>query len=187
MYWNQFCYIFFSVLINFESNRGFLLRNSIELTLKTWKNIISTCFTKMIAEQSSVIQYAWPGKEKLQFTEIKSSRNQGKWVGFCNWRKWWYGRGSCGEPVANSHLNCAEVVRAASPQWRVWAVAFYESIRTPYHTGISNHDWRHEGNNGGNVRPLLWQNQQENWPWGSVVILGSTRYIHPPIYYMLFP
>ena len=23
--------------------------------------------------------------------------------------------------------------------------------------------------------------------WGSVVILGSTRYIHPPIYYMLFP
>ena len=50
----------FSVLRNFESNRGFLLRNSIELILKTWKKLISTCFTKIIAEQSSVIQYAWP-------------------------------------------------------------------------------------------------------------------------------
>ena len=28
--------------------------------LKTWKRVILTCFTKMIAEQSSVIQYAWP-------------------------------------------------------------------------------------------------------------------------------
>ena len=36
MRWNQFCYLF-SILRNFESNPGFLLRNSIELILKTWK------------------------------------------------------------------------------------------------------------------------------------------------------
>ena len=39
MYWNQLCYIFFQFLRNFESNRGFLLRNSIKLILKTWKNL----------------------------------------------------------------------------------------------------------------------------------------------------
>ena len=52
----------FSILRNFQSNRGFLLRNSIELILKTWicLIIILTCFTRMIAEQSSVIQYACP-------------------------------------------------------------------------------------------------------------------------------
>ena len=31
---------------------GFLLRNSIELILRTWKKLMLTCFTKMIAEQS---------------------------------------------------------------------------------------------------------------------------------------
>ena len=36
MRWNQFCYICFLILRNFESNPGFLLRNSIELILKTW-------------------------------------------------------------------------------------------------------------------------------------------------------
>ena len=46
----------FSVVRNFESNRGFLLRNSIELILKTWKKLILTCLKKIIAEQSSVIQ-----------------------------------------------------------------------------------------------------------------------------------
>ena len=46
----------FSILRNFESNRGFLLCNSIELhiILKTWEILILTCFTKIIAEQSSV-------------------------------------------------------------------------------------------------------------------------------------
>ena len=59
MYWNQFCYIYFFFWRNFESNRGFLLRISIELILKTWKILILTR-TKIIDEQSSVIQYAWP-------------------------------------------------------------------------------------------------------------------------------
>ena len=45
---------------NIESNWGLLLRNSIELILKTWKILILTFFTKTIAEQSSVIQYEWP-------------------------------------------------------------------------------------------------------------------------------
>ena len=36
---------------NFESNRGFLLRNSIELILKNLeKNIIVTCFTKLLLD-----------------------------------------------------------------------------------------------------------------------------------------
>ena len=46
MYWNQFCYIFFSVLRHFESNRGYLLRNSIELTLKTLEKINFDMFYK---------------------------------------------------------------------------------------------------------------------------------------------
>ena len=50
---------FVKSFFNFESNRGFLFRNSIELTLKTWREkIILTCFTKIIAKQSFVIQYA---------------------------------------------------------------------------------------------------------------------------------
>ena len=57
----KFCYIFFQFWLNFESNRGFLLLNSIELILKTWKIFFFwTCFAKLIAEQSSLIQYAWP-------------------------------------------------------------------------------------------------------------------------------
>ena len=43
-------------LRNFESNPGFLLRNSIELILKTWKKVILTCLTKIITDQSSVSQ-----------------------------------------------------------------------------------------------------------------------------------
>ena len=40
---------------------GFLLRNSIKpLSQNLEKKVILTCFTKIIAEQSSVIQYAWP-------------------------------------------------------------------------------------------------------------------------------
>ena len=47
----------FSILRNSESNPGFLLCNSSSYLLKTWKKVILTCFTKTIAEQSSVIQY----------------------------------------------------------------------------------------------------------------------------------
>ena len=46
MYWNQFCYIYFSILRNFESNRGFLLCDSIELILKTWKTFNFDMFYK---------------------------------------------------------------------------------------------------------------------------------------------
>ena len=45
-------------LRNFESKPGILLRNSFELILKTWKRVILTCLTKMIADQSSFSQYA---------------------------------------------------------------------------------------------------------------------------------
>ena len=59
MRWNSFVISVFNFEENFESNPGFLLRNSFELILKTWKKVMLTCLTKIIADQSSVRQYAW--------------------------------------------------------------------------------------------------------------------------------
>ena len=39
----------FSILRNFESNRGYLLRNSIELMLKTWKNELRHVLQKILS------------------------------------------------------------------------------------------------------------------------------------------
>ena len=48
----SFVITFFSILINLESNPGFLLRNSIKLLTQNLEKVILTCFTKIIAEQS---------------------------------------------------------------------------------------------------------------------------------------
>ena len=54
------CYIFLSILRNLESNSDFLLRNTISLLTQNLekREVILTCFTKIIGKQSSVIQYA---------------------------------------------------------------------------------------------------------------------------------
>ena len=49
-----------SILTNLKSNLGSFYAIQSSYLLKTWKKVILTCFTKIIAEQSSVIQYAWP-------------------------------------------------------------------------------------------------------------------------------
>ena len=53
---------FFSILRNLESNPGFLLRNSINLLIQNLEEKKSNfdMFHKIIAEQSSIIQHAWP-------------------------------------------------------------------------------------------------------------------------------
>ena len=58
-----FSYIFFQFWeILSQTGVSLILRNSIELLLKTLGEEIFflTCFTKIIAEQLFVIQYAWP-------------------------------------------------------------------------------------------------------------------------------
>ena len=60
MHWDQFCYIFF-FFFNFEKfgvNPGFPFTQLNQATTQILEKVILTCFTKMIAEQSSVIQYA---------------------------------------------------------------------------------------------------------------------------------
>ena len=56
----SFVIFFLKFLRQLESNPGFLLRNSIKLLTQNMEKVILTCSTKIIAEQSSVIQYAWP-------------------------------------------------------------------------------------------------------------------------------
>ena len=53
----QFCYIFFSIWEIFSQTRVSFYATQSSYLLKTWKKVILTCFTKIIAEQSSVIQY----------------------------------------------------------------------------------------------------------------------------------
>ena len=50
--------IFFLLLRNLESNPCPFTQLNQAYLLKTWKKVNLICFTKMIADQSSVIQYA---------------------------------------------------------------------------------------------------------------------------------
>ena len=59
MYWNQFCYIFFQFW-EILSQLGFPFTQLNRANTQNLEIINFDMFYKMIAEQSSVIQYAWP-------------------------------------------------------------------------------------------------------------------------------